>query len=264
MKKISMDLLKYVFVACLSCTTLYCGGSSGTSDTTQEAEEDDTGNGGVTAGDEAVDSLTDTASVVASVFDSTVDSEAALKKNSPVMMAILEVVSSKAQAAAGTFDPNNTCNSTPPDGLNFDISGIAGTYGSSSNPITVTESDFCYNDETAANNTGLGPDGDGLFATFSVRGDKRLTATCSRSGGGTNQVTITGDGIWRYTLSFVEIYSNFIVTDASATEYVVDCSVILNPDGSMFDASCSDTSSLKTMTLDSGSSCTLSVTDDGV
>ncbi len=149
----------------------------------------------------------------------------------------------------GEFE--ESAESSGPDNVTTTAYGTAGTYGSSSNSVTVTVDDFCQ-DEEGTVHTGNGPDGDGLFASFVV---SEVTISCDDDSADTS---MSGTGIFRNRPDdniFPQIFGTFEVGGAA-----VNCTIELGEDEEILSSSCSndagdvvEQSSDVTCTADAGS-----------
>jgi hypothetical protein len=176
---------------------------------------------------------------------------------------ILSLFVSDARAIGGA----STCSDTPPDAISFDYDGEATdfadgthTYGAASQSLTLELDDFC-NDSNfpLVENTGTGPDGNGLFLSYTFRVDSAATATCA-SDDGVMTATLGGAGVYRLNGEHIELYGLFH-TLSDSSEFDANCTLILNmSDGSVFDGVCSDIDTNEDITLGEVVSCEISVT----
>ncbi len=122
-------------------------------------------------------------------------------------------------------------------------------YGSASDPMTITTTDFCEDANNQAN-AGTGPDGDGLFATFILLGDPE--GSCDD---GSSFSFTKGSGITRNTQEhYPEIYGRFEISGGS----VANCTIRIFENGSIDsdNSSCSDDNGAA-VALDNSVSCTI-------
>ncbi|MCP5464843.1 MAG: hypothetical protein H7A33_07460 [Deltaproteobacteria bacterium] len=141
-------------------------------------------------------------------------------------------------------DGNETCNTiedeSGPSGIVMGYNGAEGSYGAEDYAMDVLEEDFCR-DSDNNENTGTGPDGVGLFGTFEMEED--VIGNCEDADG--NAFTIDmlagSSGIWRNTGDYQpEIYGTFVVEDESGNQTTIDCTIFLDEDENIVQASCSD------------------------
>lgn len=123
-------------------------------------------------------------------------------------------------------------------------------FGSASDPMTISSvADYCQ-DDSNNDNTGTGPDGQGLFATFVFLGDPE--GTCDDD----SSFTFTGgSGIARNTDTyFPEIYGRFAISGVGN----LNCTIRILQDGTVdFDnSSCTDDDDHE-LALDQGSTCSI-------
>lgn len=250
------NILKTTFITTSCLLQLIACGSAGT-DTADSAS---TGTTGTTDGSGSEEtSQAETAEVMSVTSSAIIASFAASSDTANLKSSngLLAIITDKLVGSANA-DANDTCTSETPEGINYDIDGISGTYGSDADPITVEQDDFCFNLDTNQNSTGLGPDGDGLFASFQFRPETVALATCTNANG-TSTVELSGEGIYRNTLTFTEIYGTFTVVDPDGVEHGANCTIILNTDSTVFDASCTDVDSGDDITLDEDTECEIEV-----
>jgi hypothetical protein len=230
-KSLLLILIIGVFGSC--ATTSGSGGSSGSSDP---------------AGTEA------SGAAVAAIFSS--GDSALLKKSDLERLAALIIKDAHAQAeGAGERDtcddPDDDGEADGPQEIDSPLTGTAGTYGDTNGTTTTLTDDHVCLGSDGAENTGTGPDGNGLFASFTL--EDTITGTCDD---GTIEMT-AGTGVWRNTDdSFPEVYGTFTI---NGTE--VSCTMYLNENQTVRDGS-SCSAGGETVDMDVDQSCTLSTVSD--
>lgn len=157
----------------------------------------------------------------------------------------------------------NTCDDPDEDGLSdgpqeitAPLTGDAGTYGDTSGTsMTVAADDFCQ-DSAGTENTGDGPDDNGLFAAFTLTSE--VTGTCTAADDSEETITMeSGEGIWRNTeTSFPEVYGTFVIDGTT-----VNCTIFLNEDQTVQDTSSCSGEDGTALTLDSDVECQLNATE---
>lgn len=161
-----------------------------------------------------------------------------------------------------------TCNTGAPASLNFEYVGETSdmadgtqTYGAAQNSVTVTPADFCIDSsQPTENNTGTGPDGNGLFASYAFRVDGTSNAECTNEAG-TVSLQLGGRGVYRKTSSQIEIYGLFH-TLFSDGEYDYNCTLILESDtGAVFSKHCSEIDTGAAVELTDGTTCVVTTTE---
>lgn len=152
----------------------------------------------------------------------------------------------------------NTCEvgDGGPSNVTTALTGTAGTYGSASDSVTITDtsSQFCASTDGTVNENPS----DLLFATFTV---SEATVTCSDG----STATMAGSGIWRNRDDlgfFPQIYGTFTITTSDGSGEA-DCSIALNEDSTVNTASCSDSSG-NSVSLNSDITCTIDAGDEAV
>lgn len=120
--------------------------------------------------------------------------------------------------------------------------GLSGTYGSEGEPMTVSEDDFCTQSD-GTENTGSGPDGLGLFATFELT--DAVEGSCTSDDGDVTTVAMQSGsaGIWRNTEDptyYPQIFGSFTYIIDNDNEFALDCTIYLNDDETVAFANCSD------------------------
>lgn len=120
--------------------------------------------------------------------------------------------------------------------------GLAGTYGSEGEPMTVSENDFCTQPD-GTENTGSGPDGLGLFATFELI--DAVEGSCTSDDGDVTTIAMQSGstGIWRNTEDptyYPQVFGSFTYIIDNDNEFALDCTIYLNDDESVAFANCSD------------------------
>lgn len=241
-------ILTIIFLALISCS----GGEIGT---------------GVS--NPPTNTTTKTASAVAAIFGS--EENASINEFVKIPAQLLDLMVKKALAqeefSCGESDPACTCffvssgedsptdinTTTFDDDISAATSGTI-TYGSADNSITLNQNDYCQQPD-GTDNTGTGPDGNGLFAAFELIGD--VMGTCTNSDVTTLTMKAESEGIFRETQAFSpQIYGSFIFeVDGETVE--VDCTIFLVEDGSVNSADCSDENG-DTVLQDTDSSCSFS------
>lgn len=118
-----------------------------------------------------------TVSAVAALFTSNEDASVnkAVKIPAHALRRMLAAARERFEVGGtcGESDPACTCEGIEigtdggPENVVDNAMGTPGTYGSVDYGITLTDADFCR-DATGVENTGTGPDGLGLFASFSM------------------------------------------------------------------------------------------------
>lgn len=187
---------------------------------------------------------------VAAAFSSGSDSAVLLHR---IPSHFLKFIIQEALAQQGEEGGGDTCgefeNSSTgsgPEHVTTFANGTAGTYGAAGNTVTVTEADFCQ-DEGGDQNSGNGPDENGLFAAFQV---SNVTISCND---GSDDVTMSGSGIFRNLPSqniFPQIFGQF-----QSGGSTFNCSISLGESEEIISASCSDDQGA-TIEQSSGVTCT--------
>lgn len=154
-------------------------------------------------------------------------------------------------------DPGCTCNlirtGETPLQVKATPTGTATSYGSSGDNITLSSSDFC-NDSSGNENTGSGPDSNGLFGTFEIRED--ISSSCSSD---TVTLGAGSSGVFRNDSSGnVTLYGTFTMTINSSSSSL-DCTLTLQSDGTASSVDCTDAAGTS-FSADSSDSCTASLT----
>lgn len=234
------------FVCCLCVVGfMSCGGSSSSSDSPDSSTTTDS-----------------TGAAVAALFGT--GESASINKPFTIPQKLANLFVSMAIAQAEGAGERDTCDDPDEDGLSdgpqeitAPLTGDAGTYGNTSGTsMTLAEDDFCQNSE-GTENTGDGPDGNGLFAAFTLTSE--VTGTCTS---GDSEETITmesGEGVWRNTeTSFPEVYGTFVIDGTT-----VNCSIFMNEDQTVQDTSSCSSEDGTALTLDSDVECQLNASGDG-
>ena len=194
--------------------------------------------------------LTNAGAMVASAFSSTGSASMSAQPSSLAMTLIkLIVAEAKAQQQQGD---TNSCDDAStgggPANVTTAATGAAGTYGSATDSVTVTEASFC--EDSDGNSNGDNAD-DLLFGTFDV---SRATVTCDDD----STATMSGSGIWRNRDDlgfFPEIFGSFRITIGGVSG-TANCSIALNGNQSVADASCTNEDGTA-VTLTESVSCTI-------
>jgi hypothetical protein len=123
--------------------------------------------------------------------------------------------------------------------------------------MTVSEDDFCTQPD-GIENTGSGPDGLGLFATFELVDS--VDGSCETEDGDatTIQMQSGSTGIWRNTEDpnyYPQVFGNFTYTIDGDEETTLDCTIYLNDDESVAFANCSDENGDVVVEEDGSSNC---------
>lgn len=135
-----------------------------------------------------------------------------------------------------------------------------GTYGSSSDPLTVTADDFCTQPDGEAN-TGNGADGAGLVAAFEI--SDAVNGACQDEEGDTFTVSMLSgsSGIYRETNDYhPQIWGQFLFEVEDEGQIQVDCTIFLGENEEVLSASCTDESG-EVVSQDDASTCEFSTTD---
>lgn len=190
--------------------------------------------------------------MVAAAFSSATSSS---MNQAALPMQLLNFIVANAQAQEGDTNTCDESNNTPSN-VTTTLTGEAGTYGSADDAITITnaETAFCENTEGTINEN---PD-DLLFASFTV---SEATVSCDDD----FEATMSGEGIWRNRDDlgfFPQIYGTFTIT-IEGSSGIANCSISLNADSTVADASCSDTSG-NAITLSEDISCTIDAGENAV
>ncbi|MBI2339248.1 MAG: hypothetical protein HYU99_02615 [Deltaproteobacteria bacterium] len=117
------------------------------------------------------------------------------------------------------------------------------------------EDDFCQDSE--GENSGDGPDGNGLFASYELEDD--VTGECDDGSSITMKAGANSAGIWRNTDDcFPEIYGTFEMGDGT----IVSCHICMTESAGVSGANTSCSSGGSAVSLTSDVSCDLSTTED--
>jgi hypothetical protein len=207
---------------------------------------------------------TSAASAVAAVFTTSSSSSESVNEFAKIPYSIIQEFVNTARAQSedqgdddddenqGQGERNTDCDDDPgctctnllegfedgADDLEFTTYGSAGIYGSDNLSITVDEEDFCTESDGQTENSGLGPDGLGRFATFVSQED--IPMNCSDANDSTVTSTISmkagSIGIWRNTNEDgdypgyePEIYGTFIMA-SDTDEVTINCTIYLGSD----------------------------------
>lgn len=221
-----------VGIAILSVTA--CGSAAGTSTT---ATED---SGDVTTAASAAAALFATSSASASVSALTIPRSAL---NRYVQESLDEENSE--QYESGSSDTCLWVGQESEDMEEMIVTGsygLSGTYGSAGEPMTVSEDDFCTQPD-GTENTGSGPDGLGLFATFELIDAVEGSCTSDDDDVTTIEMQSGSTGIWRNTEDptyYPQVFGSFTYIINNDNEAVLDCTIYLNDDETVAFANCSD------------------------
>jgi hypothetical protein len=140
--------------------------------------------------------------------------------------------------------------------------GLAGTFGSTDYSLAVAEDDYCRLEDGTAN-SGSGPDGDGLVATFTLIED--IPVVCD---GETAEIAMGAgsSGIFRNTTAaqtgtayMPQIYGAFVFT-AEGESLVIDCTIYLDGNEAILFSDCTDENGAA-IDLDAESSCTVNASE---
>lgn len=151
---------------------------------------------------------------------------------------------------ANICDDANMANA--PTGVFMSGRGGASTYpfGSATDPMTVSSTAHYCEDENNNANTGTGPDGQGLFATFVLLGEPE--GSCDD---GSSFTFTRGSGITRNTQEYYpEIYGRFEISGGD----IVNCTLRMLESGTvdLAHSSCTDDQGVE-VALDTTVSCTI-------
>lgn len=195
---------------------------------------------------------TTAASAVAALFSS--DEDANINQVVKIPLRVLDLVVKRAVAQSfgggcGTSDPGCTCEflgaEDGPNNVTTSATGQAGTYGSSGDAITLDEDDFCALSD-GSENTGTGPDGQGLFASFEIDAD--VNGVCTTEEGDITIIMASGStGVFRNDAAPGDgsnpanhIYGAFVIEADDGSQTTVNCTITMAADESIEDASCTD------------------------
>lgn len=171
----------------------------------------------------------------------------------------------------GENDPACTCadasgengDSDGPSAVTMASSGEEGHYGSLEEGLDLVSEDFCANAD-GEDNEGLGPDGKGRFAVFTLDGE--VLGSCVNENNETTTIAMQSGstGVFRNTnesegeaAHYPEIYGTFNYLINGEDEVTLDCTIFLSEDGSIAFANCSDENGTVVETDDS-SECQIS------
>lgn len=196
--------------------------------------------------------LGNTSAMVAAAFSSS----GSASVNQAIPIQLLQTLVDRARAQSTDGGDTNTCEESDsgPENVSTTLTGSAGTYGAAGDSVTITDADaeFC---ETTEGEINANAD-DLLFATFSV---SSATVTCDDD----TSATMTGAGIWRNRDDlgyYPQIYGAFTITMSDGSGDV-DCSIAVDENGVVAEASCSDTSGVA-ITLTDDITCTIDAGND--
>lgn len=165
---------------------------------------------------------------------------------------------STASCSGDSSDPGCTCEAISQGEFPLFITalpfGSEDTFGSANDEITLTSSDYCT-DSSGSSQTGTGPDGNGLFAKFTIRQDQ--SSSCSSST--TFSLKTGSTGVFRNDSSGgLKVYGSFTV-DVYGSESTLDCTLEIDSNGDISSSDCTDSSG--TTILQTSSTCSLSQSD---
>lgn len=152
----------------------------------------------------------------------------------------------------GEDDPECTCadaageseGSGRPEGIIMETFSATGFYGSTTYGVTLAATDFCALPD-GTENTGLGTDGRGRFATFELTAD--VMGVCRDDAEDTDFAMGAGStGVWRNTTATADepdyrpqIHGSFVF-EFSGESLAVDCTIYLGESENILFADCTD------------------------
>lgn len=160
-------------------------------------------------------------------------------------------------------DPYCTCTfgEEGPDEVDSTLYGTPGTYGADGYSLDIAAEDFCTL-SNGTENSGSGPDGNGLVATFELNSD--VEGSCDNDDGSITTMTMQAgsSGVFRNNEDYYpEIYGTFSFLINETDTVDVSCTIFLNDDESIAFAACTDADG-STVEHSDTADCSFNTTDE--